>query len=202
MLTGIPEKAVVDYLCGSIACTNEIEAKDLCKELLALPLEKIPALLLQYSAIHEVTTGNIPQLSDLSIALYRVPRVLVEANVPLSYEELGSSIYPSRLSGAQGKYGEGHGKLATALDLASCAKQNHHWRFASAPMGKLFCELPQEDKDQLLQRLCYRVPIIQHMVTSNDPIAEMDRCLSILAETTRKRRRRNVLDLYAFATNT
>ena len=201
MLNEARETMVMKYLCGKAACHDESAAKELCDALLELKLEEIPALFLKHKALCEVTSGSIPQLSDLAVALYRVPKVLLEAGAPLSYEELGKQIYPSQSSGAQGKYGEGHGKLAVALDLASCTKQNGHWVFGTTIMGKYFCGLKQEEKDQLLQRLCYRVPIIQHMAISSDPRMEMETCFAILSESTRNRRRRNVLDLYDFATD-
>lgn len=200
MITDMQEKMVVQYLKGSACCHDEKAAKAIFDALVSIPLNDFPALLIKHAALCEVTTGSIPQFSDPTVSFYRIPKILAEkAPSTISYVELGAMIYPSKGLGAQGKYGENHGKLAVALDLASCVKSNGHWVFGTTAMGRFFCKLKQDEKDQLLQRLCYRIPIIQHMVVSADATTEMEVCLSILSESTRNRRRSNVLDLYDFA---
>lgn len=199
MLNEAQQKMAAKYLGGDLPCEDEKTAKTICDALLMLRLDEIPSLLLKYKAVCEVTKGNIPQYSDLTVALYMVPQKLCAASAPLSYEELGASIYPCRSIGAAGKYGEGHGKLAVLIGLAQCKKTEGKQQFILTAMGCYFCKLQQEDKDNLLQRLCYKVPIVQHMVTQKEPIKTLEKCLSILSESTQKRRYRNVLDVYAFA---
>lgn len=114
---------------------------------------------------------------------------------------MGYSLFSETKSdGAAEKYGQNHGNLAMQLGLAATAKMERKTVYCPTPLTAKYCQLDQTKKMELLQRLCFRIPIIQIAVTSETPIITIDECLQkILAKSTFMRRRSNVLEVLAFA---
>ncbi len=147
-----------------------------------------------------VTTDNIPQYGDLSIAMYLIPDILTKSE-HLGYIELGKMIFykEGKKNEAYRKYAENHCKLAALLDLAVIKKKPPSgYEITSSVMGRYFSLLPIEKKDELLPRLCLRIPIIQEALISQDYRRSVNSSLSILSESTRMRRKTGIMNLIAF----
>ena len=148
-----------------------------------------------------VTTDNIPQYGDLSIAMYLIP-VLLSRIGPIGYVELGKRLFfkEGKRDDAYRKYAENHCKLAASLDLATITKTgNAEAVVSSSVMGELFTHLPQDTKDALLPRLCLRIPIVQSSLLSENWHDAARDSLSILSASTRERRARDVFEIIEFA---
>lgn len=145
-----------------------------------------------------VTPENIPQFSSLDSA-FMSAYVLSRLDEQLSYEGLG--VY---LSGdgvrkdpiANKKYGENHGKTAALFDLALVTRENGVLGFRSTRFGDLFCDLSEEGKRLMAAKLSLRIPIVRKMlVDARNERVSLGDYMRILAQSTQKRRRPNVLAL-------
>lgn len=167
----------------------------------SLSVDQIRSLLKNCGYLKEVSAASIPQYSSFALAAMCVPDVLISSDTALSFRELGYKIYPgSKSDTAADKFGENHGKFATLIGLARVTKKNNHKAFAPSSLTDLFCKIEQTEKMDLLQRLCFRIPIIQHAVITSNPQKVIDKYLQqLLSTTTANRRRTNVMEVLAFA---
>ena len=180
--------------------TAEEAAEKLIRILLATPIESINNILKDASEREAVTAENIPQFSDIAIALFHVPTVLADQNRPLSYEEMGQLILGGdKNATADKKYGENHGKLAALLDLAIISKDSNSATISSSVLGKQFAKLTNDEQFDIASKLVYRIPIIQNAILCTDANESIESDLSILAPSTRARRISNVRELLALA---
>ena len=88
----------------------------------------------------EVTSDNIPQFGDLSVAMYLVPEILAR-NDPMGYVEFGRKLFDrgEKKEDAYRKYAENHCKIAAQLDLARITKKGNAGAIVSSSvMGKHF----------------------------------------------------------------
>ena len=176
-------------------------ASTLVKVLLETPLIAFKNALASAQERENVTAENIPQYSDLAAAMYYVPLVLNNAPSPMTYEELGKKLLQGeKNSVANKKYGENHSKMAALLDLAVISKDSSSATVSISVLGKVFCSLAEPEKDDLLTKLCYRIPIIQNAILSKDSQASLQQDMLCLANSTRSRRLSNVKDLLSFTT--
>lgn len=204
------EDIAFDYLAGNLAL-NHLAGKDkemACKGIDALinalvntPIFRIRQRLSVGYTVPCITASNIPQFSNFaSVAVY-LPTLLVSAKEPITYCELGYALYSdTKNDGAAIKYGQNHGNLAVQLDLAQLVKKENKKAFKATILTSKYCILEQCEKMELLQRLCFKIPIVQAATISENPIATVEDLLAkVLAESTRDRRRANVLEVLAFA---
>ncbi len=182
--------------CGQKA---EIIAQQFVRVLLKTSVQEIIDIIKNIKDKESVSAENIPQFSDLATAMYLVPKVLNETNAPITYAEMGRAILSGEKNDiADKKYGENHGKLAALLDLATVSKDSVSATIYKSILGVIFCSLSSQEKDELLTRLCLRIPIIQNTICSNDEELSLQHDMSILSATTRTRRMSNVKDLISF----
>lgn len=205
-----PEDIAFDYLTGKLAlnCLTEKNEESIYKgvnilinTLVTIPIFRIKELLTVGYAVPCITASNIPQFSNFaSIAVY-LPTLLVSTKEPITYCDLGYALYSdTKNDGAAIKYGQNHGNLAVQLDLAQLTKKERKKAFKATILTSTYCKLEQCEKMELLQRLCFRIPIIQAAAISENPTATVEGLLAkTLAESTRNRRRSNVLEVLAFA---
>lgn len=204
------EDIAFDYLAGKLAL-NRLAGKDkemACKGIDALinalvntPIFRIRQRLAVGYTVPCITASNIPQFSNFaSVAVY-LPTLLVSAKEPITYCELGYALYSdTKNDGAAIKYGQNHGNLAVQLDLAQFVKKENKKAFKATILTSKYCKLEQCEKMELLQRLCFKIPIVQAATISENPIATVEDLLAkVLAKSTRDRRRANVLEVLAFA---
>ena len=173
----------------------------LVNALLSTPISRIRLLLTSEPLENKVSAANIPQFSNFATAVIYLPELLLTTRTYLTYREMGYMLFSETKSdGAAEKYGQNHGSLAVQLGLASITKCEHKKVFCQTPLTYQYCQLEYAKKMELLQRLCFRIPIIQIAATSEKPNIAVDECLkNNLAKTTCIRRRSNVLEVLAFA---
>ena len=86
--------------------------------------------------------------------------------------------------------GENHAK--TSIQLGLCELDNTRHKVQLSPLGKAFYGLSQERKKALIPKLCFYIPLLQNYFLTNRSEALLDSWLSILSDSTKKRRRPNV----------
>lgn len=203
------EDITFDYLTGKLAL-NYLTGKDetiiykginiLINALVTIPISRIRKLLASGHTVPCITASNIPQFSNFaSVAVY-LPTLLASAKEPITYCDLGYALYSdTKNDGAAIKYGQNHGNLAQQLDLAQITKKECKKAFEATLLTSAYCKLEHYEKMDLLQRLCFRIPIIQAAAISENPTATVEGLLAkALAESTCNRRRPNVLEVLAF----
>ena len=172
------------------------------KILLQTPKQDFEKIVKRISNKEKVAPDNIPQFSDLAIAMYYVPEVLKNAESPMEYAEIGAKLLSNEKNDiANKKYGENHSKLAALLDLAVVSKESSSAIVSLSNLGNAFCKLSNEEKDDLLSKLCYRIPIVQNAICAENIEDSLLDDMKCLASTTKTRRLSNVRALVEFATS-
>lgn len=198
-LTG---KLDIDYLSAHYR-TDEQErcVATLVNALLCTSIPAIRKRLSSETFLQEISPANIPQFSNFATAVIYLPELLLNSESQLTYREMGYSLFSDTKSdGAAEKYGQNHGSLAIQLGLASTRKVCRKNVFCPTPLTVAYCQLDYTSKMELLQRLCFRIPIIQLAASSELPAEVIDECLQKnLAKSTYIRRKSNVLEVLAFA---
>ena len=148
-----------------------------------------------------ITAANIPQFSNLE-ALDAAVRILTLIGEPLTFEKLGIYLTGDRGKKATAniKFGENHGKLATLLDLADVKGERRGIEIVASPFSDLYCALPDDEKQNMLAKLCFRIPVIRELLCDaakaddGEPVYIED-YLRPLSDSTKKRRAPNVAGL-------
>ena len=196
----------IDLECLSTSirpCSTDptLIAEIIVQELLQSDKSELIYILKDAKCRESITTDNIPQYGDPSIAMYLIPD-LVAGNEYVGYTEFGKMLFykEGKSNEAYRKYAENHCKLAALLDLVIIKKKKPlGCEIFSSVMGRYFSSLPIETKDKLLPKLCFRIPIVQEALISQDIQKTVDSSLSILSKTTRERRRSGIINLIEFA---
>ncbi len=165
---------------------------------LHVPLYRFPQLLVDIPCRDSLIAADIPQFSNLETAMYYIPKLLIE-NESLTYRELGMRIYPCKSIGAAAKYGENHAKLTVGLGLAKTTKKSGQIYIIKTDLTGLFCELPQSDKSDVLQKLCFRLPIVQEAARKKEWRIALKENLSFLTDSMVQRRMHCCVELISFA---
>ncbi len=196
----------IDLLCLSYKNANcWMDQKHLLEILVSTiintNINHILKLIKNSNNLEAVEKDNIPQYSDLSTGLYGVTAALSRKKTALTYEELGHELfYGEKKSGADMKYGENHAKLAAQLDLVIIRKHNSSLTVELSELGKYIKTLNNDDRDNLLAKLCLRIPIVQKASFANENKEDLIlKEIDILATSTRSRRFKNVCDLVEFS---
>ena len=114
--------------------------------------------------IKPVVTSGIPQFSEFTDA-DRVLRILL-ANEGCDFEYIGYNFNKNAQESAQYKYGENHYKLCYQLGLVEWAgKARISKKTRVSRLGMAYLEYPDEDRETLQAKLCFRLPVIQRMLT-------------------------------------
>lgn len=190
----------IDLQCltyGNSECSGQNAIADrLIQILLKYSLEKIVGIIASSDNLEKVSKDNIPQYSDLKDAFYEVNKILVESEMSMTFEELGyylGQLHENMNEGlvAQKKYGENHAKLAALLDLACISKTGNQSHIYSSVFGMRFYQLAEDEKKNLVKKLCLRIPIIQ-CVFKVGSVKQINEEIQILSASTQNRRRSNV----------
>ena len=173
----------------------------LTNSLLSTSITTIRSLLRVAPSTNEATAANIPQFSNFATAAIYLPELLLGSRKPLTNRELGYSLFSeTKTDGAAEKYGQNHANFAMQLGLAALATVDRKKVYCPTPLTGKYCQLEQDKKIELLQRLCFRIPIIQIAIKHCSATDAIDECMQkALAQTTYLRRRSNVLEVLAFA---
>lgn len=181
-------------------CSVHEVSKKLVTDLVDTSEKRLLTLLRSSEKLETISEENIPQFSNISLAVLNVPNRLSDVGIPVNFEDLGyyisldnPNIKQNKV--AQKKYGENHAKLATLLDLAyiNTGKSSHFVEISQ--FGKYVVTLSNEDRMKLAEKLRLRIPIIQRVLMSGEVKEQIDQDISILSPSTQKRRRSNVIDL-------
>lgn len=195
----------IDFQCLTYLnseCKNIEEiVENFIKILLSYSVEQIIDIICSSENLEQVTKDNIPQYSNSNIldAVREVNRVLFEADVEMTFEDVGRHLEKKRGDDtanlvALKKYGENHSKLATLIDLAVIGKKGNRSNVEVSVLGKSFYKLDNSLKEELVKRLLLRIPIVQK-VFKTKKIKQIDIDMDILSITTKKRRRSNVVNV-------
>ena len=141
---------------------------------------------------YNIAPRDIPQFSDLNDCIHKVPFVLMNSGLDsVSYEQMGYYLRTEKRSIlADKKYGENHAK--TSIQLGLCELDNTRHKVQLSPLCKAFYGLSQERKKALIPKHCFYIPLLQNYFLTNRSEALLDSWLSILSDSTKKRRRPNV----------
>lgn len=165
-LISIPVSAYLDYMVGNI-----------------LPCYVLPQDIVQYSSLQDATSRFCQKLLDAG-------------DEGLRYQQIGALLLDdgkARKRGALLKYGENHAKTAIELGLA----QNVCDYIYLSCMGVVFNTYTSEKQRKLLKRLAFRNRFIQRLaILSQKGVVSLSDEMSILSESTIKRRRSNIRTLF------
>lgn len=171
-----------------------INDKEKCSLLLQV-LSKYPCLdilkiIEEEDQLFEIDKKDIPQFSDFKDAYYQVPFVLANCGIKdVDYNKMGYMLrVEKRKEVADKKYGENH--IKTSAQMGLCSFRN--CMANSNTLGSMFIKLSEEERDNLLPKLCLYIPIIHNYFKLGATDEIRDNMLSILSLTTQKRRRSNV----------
>ena len=192
----------LSYPNAECRCNIDEITKKFVKIILSTPLDIFSEIVKKISNREKVVPDNIPQFSDMATAMYYVPEVLKKAGTGLGYAEIGEKLLSNEKNNiANKKYGENHSKLAAMLDLAVVSKDSSSAVVSLSILGGAFCNLTSDEKDDILAKLCYRIPIIQKAICADDAEESLLCDMQCLASTTKLRRLCNVRSLLEFATS-
>lgn len=196
----------IDLLClkyenAECSVSSVNMAKYIIDVLLKYSINEIIDILKETEELEEVTPENIPQFSDINDSYYRVLKVLIETNESdMNFSDMG---YYLRIDenanrskdGALKKYGENHSKLAALMDLVLINKSGHSSYINPSELGRVFYNLDDNEKENIICKQMLRIPIIRNAVFSKDQSLSIDKDIEVLSKTTQKRRRSNVITM-------
>lgn len=176
---------------SKLCCYSE---RDLSNEVLRLlskySCKDIISIIKEDSELYPIDKGDIPQFSDLGIAFYNVPYILLNCGIDgVGYAQMGYTLRQKRRSEvADRKYGENHIKTAAQLGLCKI------WNYKSYPteLGKLITTLEEKERQSVLPKLCLYIPFIQNYYVADANEDFLNKQLSILSPSTINRRRPNI----------
>ena len=165
--------------------------------IMGTPLDDIFDIVSSSGYSEPIGPENIPQYSSLD-SLADVAFVLSMLGETVTMENLGCELMPNRRgdTGANRKYGENHGKLASMLDLATYERNATSNGFKGTHFSQRYVDLTTDEKKQAIARLSFRIPIIRQMlVDARDGEVSLGDYMVTLSESTKKRRRPNVMKI-------
>ncbi|WP_252235880.1 hypothetical protein [Clostridium sp. CH2] len=141
-----------------------------------------------------LNAANIPQFSSFKHA-HTTSTEFIAKNKSLTYIQLGALLNPTGQYNetAQKKYGENHGKFSNLLDF-SCINNGRNNSFSITPLGDIYLDLSETDKQKLLKFQLYKLYITQLILTNKISTKNelLDMLSSSLSLSTAKRRFSNV----------
>lgn len=175
-------------LCGA----SSLDAcKLLCSALKNLTTEQVISILRDNPQDYCISSGGIPQFSDLTVCTHGVVDALIRSSLAdVSFEKMGFLLrVEPRSKAADLKYGENQAKTAESLGLCSINKR--HGINATA-FGIYFSGLTNDEKNRIIPKLILRIPIIQRYFILGCDFGVIEQSLSILKDSTRTRRLTNI----------
>jgi hypothetical protein len=182
-------KLHIDEACMS--CNEPSKAmmhlcSDIVKCLKMFSLEEIIEIVKPLHVPFPIDQPDIPQFSDFNLAVYRTPYLAYASNCyNIPYKDMGYMLLQgARRDVAYQKYGENQSKTAAMLGLCSIMRGKVNVSY----LGVYFCNLSDEEQKLLLPKLMLYVPIVQNYFLAGRNESLLEEYLSLLADTTRKRR--------------
>lgn len=215
LLNRIIEGQIDDYSIAELYLTKQIDlqskelndetahevAKRILEAILAIPIPEFTQILAKYEGIEPIVPAEIPQFSNIESAAIYLPSLLNTAEHPLTYLEVGYNLHECASDGAAKKYGENHAKLCISLGLGKSEVYNGLAAISRSHICKAFCEYSDEMRFDIVQRLCFRIPIVRDIALSNDREQAIKDKMNVLSKSTQRRRLHNLYELLSFALN-
>ena len=141
----------------------------------------------------EIKSGEIPQFSNFAECVYTTPLRLESLDHgDVSYLEMGKLLGSNpRKEGADLKYGENHAKTAALFGFTSVI----NGKINLTSFGRLFLKLNKYQQEALIPALSLKIPIIYNFFCTGESEETLLKDISILSETTQKRRLSNIRTL-------
>lgn len=153
--------------------------------------------------IQNITTGSIPQFSELEDA-DKIPDIVI-SNPNCKYKLIGYFFNKDAAEHSNQKYGENHYKLAAQLGLCEYADKHAEDGITKVSfLGLLYKDLPKERRDSIRPKLCLLVPFIQHILVEarHGEVNAMDELETLLTHVTAVRRRSSLQQMMHAIENT
>lgn len=133
----------------------------------------------------------IPQFGKISTVI-KVPDYFAKhSHICADYAQLGFYLKQDVHASLEAniKFGENHGKTAALLGIINCNKS----RFEPSVFTSFFSNLTPEDKEQIIFKLLFRIPIIQILLNqAKDHPFNGYSPMNHLSKSTRQRRAANI----------
>lgn len=192
-------KLHVDDVCRSSNYPSD-SMKKTCNDLFSILLNtecyEIVNLLRKYDLSFPVKASDVPQFSSLADCVFKVPGLVRDCGIEdVTYAQMGFMLRTKpRKEGADMKYGENHAKTAAQMGLCTIL----NYRIYPSHLGVAFLELSKEEQERLMPRLILFMPYIFNLYASNASYHDIMNSLSMLKESTKKRRLSNIWKLIEF----
>lgn len=189
-------KLHVEDVCESLE-TKSDGMMQVCKELLSILLNtechEIINVLRKCGFLFPLKASDVPQFSSLADSVFKVPVLVKDCGIEnLSYTQMGFMLrVKPRKEGADMKYGENHAKTAAQMGL--CAIR--HCRIYPSYLGIAFIDLNNGEQEQIISKLILFMPYMFNQYASSATYHDIIDSLSMLTESTRKRRLSNIWKL-------
>ena len=140
-----------------------------------------------------IFASDVFQFSDFEHATTKLcSQINCTENAGLNFIDIGKLLYDDdilRNDAAVRKYGENHIKMAEAIGLAFKNDKAYYL----SPLGCVFNELTETDKNKLIVRLILRNKLIsQSLLAAQQDVVNMEAFLYDLAKSTYERRKPNI----------
>lgn len=191
------------YCADNLNDLSESEAVNTLQELSSTTVPEILDILTEDFEPYQIVTGDIPQYSKLA-DIFRVPILLHQSGMEeVNFKTLGYLLEPvEKKEDAHKKYGENHGKMAAMFGLCTIRNSVSRVKLVSLnEVGKCFFSLPKEEQEQLKPRLALRCKILQNYFIQGCPSDLCEGYLNMLKESTRIRRRHNLMCVLSMVNN-
>ena len=132
---------------------------------------------------------DIPQFSDL-MTVFKIPNLLKNCCIDgVSYEQMGYMLRTEkRKLGADKKYGENHMKTAEQMGLCDI----RHYMAYPNEISNGYVNLDKDSQRKIIPHFCLSIPFIQNYFMTGMNDEYLKEMMSILSESTIKRRLTNV----------
>lgn len=186
-------KLHVEDACTNPLCTSEAMMKtcdDLIHILLNTDCDDLIKVIRKYGISFTIDKSDIPQYSSLEDCVYQVPEIVQDCGIEnISYTQMGFMLrVKPRKDGADSKYGENHAKTASQMGLCAVEKCS----ISSSYLGISYNKRTRTEQENLVPKLVLFIPLICNLFASNASYIDVNESLSILKESTQKRRLPNV----------
>lgn len=181
---------------GSLNCKCTVGPNCVCNLLLSILSKfscvEIIEILKQNFHPYVLEAKDIPQFSNFETCYYRVPHDLEASGLEsVSFDKMGFFLRDNgpRKEGADKKYGENQAKTSAMLGLCTVSRKDG---IRLSDFGHAFNKLTAEEKESLKGKLCLYIPMMQNFFLQGENPETLHKDISILSESTIKRRLPNV----------
>lgn len=186
----------VEDVCTDVEHPSSAMLK-LCEDLFSLLLNtschELINLFCKYGFQFVIKTSDVPQFSSFEDCVYKVPFLVQNCGIEdLTYTQIGFMLRKKpRKEGADLKYGENHAKTAAQMGLCAISKCRVYPSF----LGISFLKLTNEEQRLLQPKMILFIPYIYNQYASKATYENIMESVSILKESTQKRRLSNIWSL-------